>query len=54
MVEATGWNAEQADEAIEVMLRFVLSLLAAPEPRRSQAELRAFLERRLVPALGLA
>jgi AcrR family transcriptional regulator len=54
IVEAAGWSAEEADEAVEVMLRFVLSLLAAPEPRRSPNELRTFLERRLVPALGLA
>jgi hypothetical protein len=32
----------------------LLSLLAAPEPRRSEDELRAFLLRRLVPSLGLA
>ena len=36
------------------MLRMLLSLLAAPEPRRSDAALRAFLMRRLVPALDLA
>jgi AcrR family transcriptional regulator len=54
MVEAAGWGADEADEAVEVMLRLLLSLLAAPEPRRSPNELRTFLERRLVPALGLA
>ena len=54
LVRAAGWSAEAADEAIEVMLRMLLSLLAAPEPRRSDAALRAFLMRRLVPALGLA
>jgi hypothetical protein len=32
----------------------LLSLLAAPEPRRDEAELRGFLARRLLPALGLA
>ncbi len=51
---AAGWSAAEADEAMEVMLRFILSLLAAPEPRRNARELRAFLERRLVPALGLS
>jgi len=50
---AAGWSEAEAEEATEVMLRFILSLLAAPEPRRNQRELRAFLERRLVPALGL-
>ncbi len=54
LVRAAGWSAEAADEAVEVMLRMLLSLLAAPEPRRSDAALRAFLMRRLVPALGLA
>ncbi len=50
---AAGWNEAEAEEATEVMLRFIISLLAAPEPRRNQRELRGFLERRLVPALGL-
>jgi hypothetical protein len=54
LVRAAGWSAEAADEAVEVMLRMLLSLLAAPAPRRSDAALRAFLMRRLVPALGLA
>jgi AcrR family transcriptional regulator len=54
LVRAAGWSAAAADEAIEVMLRMLLSLLAAPEPRRSDAALRAFLTRRLAPALGLA
>jgi AcrR family transcriptional regulator len=53
LVEAAGWSADEADEAVEVMLRMLLSLLAAPEPRRAHAALRAFLMRRLVPALGL-
>lgn len=54
LVQAAGWSAAAADEAVEVMLRMLLSLLAAPEPRRGEAALRAFLMRRLVPALGLA
>jgi AcrR family transcriptional regulator len=54
LVRAAGWSAAAAAEAVEVMLRMLLSLLAAPEPRRSDAALRAFLMRRLVPALGLA
>jgi AcrR family transcriptional regulator len=53
LVRAAGWSRAAADEAIEVMLRMLLSLLAAPEPRRSDGALRAFLNRRLVPALGL-
>jgi hypothetical protein len=54
LVRAAGWSSAAADEAIEVMLRLLLSLLAAPEPRRGDAALRAFLTRRLVPALGLS
>jgi AcrR family transcriptional regulator len=54
LVRAAGWSREAADEAVEVMLRMLISLLAAPEPRRSDAALRAFLMRRLVPALDLA
>lgn len=54
LVRAAGWSRAAADEAVEVMLRMLLSLLAAPEPRRSDAALRAFLTRRLVPALDLA
>ena len=54
LVRAAGWAGAVADEAVEVMLRMLLSLLAAPEPRRSDAALRAFLMRRLVPALDLA
>ena len=54
LVRAAGWSGDAADEAIELMLRLLLSLLAAPEPRRGGAALRAFLARRLVPALGLA
>ena len=53
LVRAAGWSGEAADEAIEVMLRMLLSLLVAPEPRRRDAALRVFLMRRLVPALGL-
>jgi AcrR family transcriptional regulator len=54
LVQAAGWGREEADEAVETMLRMLLALLAAPEPRRDEAELRGFLARRLLPALGLA
>jgi AcrR family transcriptional regulator len=53
LVEAAGWSEGEAVEAIEVMLRVLLSLLLAPAPARSEARQRGFLERRLVPALGL-
>ncbi|MFQ5415923.1 MAG: TetR/AcrR family transcriptional regulator [Myxococcota bacterium] len=50
---AAGWNDAEADEAVELMLRMQVSLLVAPDPRRTDDELRGFLERRLVPSLGL-
>ncbi len=53
IIESTGWDEDEAAEAMEFMLRMILSLLAAPEPVRSESELRDFLRRRLVPALGL-
>jgi len=53
IIDATGWDEDAATESMEIMLRVILSLLAAPEPRRTEAELQEFLRRRLVPALGL-
>jgi AcrR family transcriptional regulator len=53
IIEATGWDEEEAAESMEFMLRMIISLLATPEPRRTDDELREFLRRRLVPALGL-
>jgi AcrR family transcriptional regulator len=53
IASAAGWSAAEAREATETMLRFTLSLLLAPEPRRSERALRGFLRRRLLPALGL-
>jgi len=53
IIDSTGWGEEEGTEAMEFMLRMILSLLAAPEPARSESELRDFLGRRLVPALGL-
>ncbi len=42
------------DEIAEVMVRTFLSLVTVKGPkRRTQSQLRAFLRRRLVPALGL-
>lgn len=48
-----GWSDAEADEAVELALRFLFTLLIAPGPSRSEDELRAFVRRRLVPALGL-
>lgn len=53
IIDATGWDEDEAAESMEFMLRMILSLLATPEPRRTEDELREFLRRRLVPALGL-
>jgi AcrR family transcriptional regulator len=53
IIEASGWDDAEATECMEFMLRMILSLLASPEPRRSEQELRAFVRRRLVPGLAL-
>jgi AcrR family transcriptional regulator len=53
IIETVGWDETEAAEAMELMLRMILSLLAAPEPHRTEQELGGFLRRRLVPALGL-
>ena len=53
IIDTTGWDEDEAAESMEFMLRMILSLLATPEPRRTEEELREFLRRRLVPALGL-
>lgn len=54
VVETCPWLGEQIDEIAEVMVRFFLSLLTLHGPDdRNEAELRAFLHRRLVPAMGL-
>jgi AcrR family transcriptional regulator len=46
---------EDAEEITEITLRFALSLLMVPSPQpRGPEELRAFLRRRLLPAIGLA
>jgi AcrR family transcriptional regulator len=54
LLERCPWLRDDADEIAEVMVRFFLSLLTLEHPRpRSQAEQKAFLHRRLVPALQL-
>lgn len=53
IIETASWNEAEAAESMEFVLRLILSLLAAPEPERSEDELRELLRRRLVPALGL-
>lgn len=54
VVEKCPWLADEIDELAEVMVRFFLSLLTLQRPEgHDEAKLRAFLHRRLVPALGL-
>jgi hypothetical protein len=46
--------ARNLDEMAETMIRLLISLLTVGPPRkRGEAALRAFLRRRLLPALGL-
>ena len=52
-IENQGWDETESVEALEYVLRLTMSLLAAPEPHRSEQELRGFLHRRFVPGLGL-
>lgn len=45
---------EELEEIIEVTTRFMLSLLTLEGPKkRTEKELRGFLERRLIPAIGI-
>lgn len=53
IIEAAGWDEATTTEAMEYTLRMILSFLASPDPRRSDQEMRQFMRRRLVPALGL-
>ena len=51
--QCPGLEAE-LDEVAEVMVRYFLSLISVQGPRRrSEAQLREFLHKRLVPALGI-
>ena len=53
-IELAGWDEDFANTAMEFVLRVGLSLLVSGPPERSDDQLRAFLYRHLVPALGLA
>ncbi len=52
-IDAAGWDEAESTEVMEYMLRLIMSLLASPDPKRNDQELRDFLRRRFVPALGL-
>ena len=48
-------DQEELDEIIEVTIRFLLSLLTLKATRkRTESEMRQFLHRRLLPAIGLS
>jgi AcrR family transcriptional regulator len=53
-VSGAGWSDAEADEAAETVLRTILSLLVSPAPARTPDALRGYLQRRLLPSLGLA
>ena len=54
LLEFAPQLADEFDDVIETMIRFLLSVVEFPSDNtRSEAALRAFLRRRLVPALGL-
>ena len=53
LADAAGWDEAEADECGELVMRLVLSLMAAPIPGRDEAALRDFLTRRLLPSLGI-
>jgi AcrR family transcriptional regulator len=50
---ALGYDEQTLDELVEFLLRIIQSMvIAPPEPRRSSAELRAYLRRWIGPALS--
>jgi len=53
LTEAAGWGPRELDECGELIMRVALSLITSPRADRSEDDLRVFLERRLIPALGL-
>lgn len=49
------FDNDELDEIVEVAMRFMISLLTLEGPKkRSDKEMRAFLERRMLPALGMS
>lgn len=51
--QTTGWSRRDLEESAELIGRLALSLMSSPRTDRTEAELRGFLQRRLVRALGL-
>ena len=53
LIEAAGWSDSDFAESIETITRFARSLVLFPVPERSRLQTRAYLIRRLLPALML-
>jgi AcrR family transcriptional regulator len=53
LVRATRWDERTADECIRVLHQFELALVLTPEPDATEEQTRGYLERRLLPAIGL-
>lgn len=53
LIDAANWSETEANQTLEWMLRVLLSLLLAPGPKRSEQEMRAMLNRFLIPSLGI-
>lgn len=53
LVRITRWDERAARECIRVIMSFQLALLLTPDPGASVEQTRAYLERRLLPAIEL-
>jgi len=53
LVRMTRWDEHAARECIRVIMSFQLALLLTPEPGATTEQTRTYLERRLLPAIGL-
>ena len=52
--EAAGWDDAEMLEVTEILTRAVLAFFVSAEPERTRQELRSFIERRVLPGLGLS
>jgi len=54
LIRAADWEeGQETQECVETIIRFIRSFVLSPLPVRSDSELRAYLGRRLLPAIGL-
>jgi hypothetical protein len=53
LISLAGWSEEEALVKIELTNRITLTMMVSPAPHESEEEMRIFLWRTLVPALGL-